>query len=130
MLTIFLGTVASNCAAKRQKFKLTIKEVIMNTKFRDFLWVLQAFLRGKVLRQKVYQPQGNFFRLSVPVTARRNTMLMRWWGYRPATMAELYKAMRARAGHSYGSLVLTPSREELAEWEKHTCPDVGIRVQH
>ena len=103
------------------------------TKFnaiRDFLWVLQAFLRGKVLCQKAYCPQGDLFQLSIPVTAKRITMLMKWWGYRPATMAELYKAARARARRSYGSLVLTPSREELEEWEKHTSPDVGIRVRH
>ena len=103
------------------------------TKFsaiRDFLWVPQAFLRGKVLRQKNYRFQDNFFRLTVPVTARRIVMLMKWWGYRPATMAELYTEARARARHNYGSLVLTPSKEELAEWGKHTSPDVGIRIRN
>ena len=61
------------------------------TKFntiRDFLWVCQAFLRGKLLRQKAYRPQGNFFRLPVPVTNKHITMLMKWWGYRPMTLNE------------------------------------------
>ena len=74
------------------------------TKFnaiRDFLWVLQAFLRGKVLRQKAYRPVyqigGNYFSFdhftrSVPITSgttiRRMTMLMRWWGFRPMTPEE------------------------------------------
>ena len=97
---------------------------------RDFLWVFQAFLRGKLLRQKAYRPQGNFFRLPVPVTAKRITMLMKWWDYRPATMADLYKATRARRRHSYDSLVLTPSGEELEEWERHISPDVGIRARN
>lgn len=93
----------------------------------DLLWVLQAFLRGKLLRQKAYRPQGNFFRLPVPVTTNRITMLMKWWGYRPATLADLYEATRREARHSYGSLVLTPSREQLEEWKKYTSPNVGIR---
>jgi hypothetical protein len=61
------------------------------TKFnaiRDFLWVFRAFLRGKLLYQKAYRPQGNFFRLPVPVTAKRITMLMKWWGHRPMTLNE------------------------------------------
>lgn len=107
-------------------------EVIM-IKFnaiRDFLWVLQAFLRGKLLRQKAYCPQGTFFKLSLPfpVTAKRIKTLMSWWGYRMATLTDLYRGTRER--HSYSSLVLTPSREELEEWEKHISPDVGIQACH
>lgn len=56
---------------------------------RDFLWVLQAFLRGKVLYQKTYRPQGNFFRPPGPASVRRIRMLMEWWCFRPATMDEL-----------------------------------------
>ena len=56
---------------------------------RSFLWVLQAFLRGKVLRQKAYRPQGNIFRLPVSTSARRIKMLVKWWGFRPATTKEL-----------------------------------------
>lgn len=55
---------------------------------RDFLWVLQAFLRG-VLYQKTYRPQGDFFRPPGPASVRLIKMLMGWWGFRPATMNEL-----------------------------------------
>ena len=55
---------------------------------RDYLWVVQVFLRGKVLRQKAYMPQGNCFRLPVPMTTYRILMLMKWWGLRPLTQAE------------------------------------------
>jgi len=59
--------------------------------FCDFLWVSRAFLRGKLLHQKAYRPQGNFlrlFRLPVPVTKKRIVMLMRWWGCRLPTLDE------------------------------------------
>ena len=56
----------------------------------DFLWVLQAFLRGKVLRQKAYRPQQGMFCLPVPVTAIRILRLVRWWGLRPMTAAEMW----------------------------------------
>jgi len=55
---------------------------------RDYLWVLQAFLRGKVLRQKAYTPQDNCFRLPVSMTTNRILMLMKWWGLRPLTQKE------------------------------------------
>lgn len=99
----------------------------LNTVY-DFLWVIQAFLRGKVLRQEDYRPQGNLFQLPVSVIAKRFTMLMRWWGYRPATLADLYRETRTRAGHTRHSLVLSPSREELEEWRTHVFPDIGIRT--
>lgn len=76
----------------------------MNTKntkskisFRDRLWVLQAFLHGKVLRQKAYRPQDNFFRAMPGITVRRMTTLMRWWGFRPATSDELTAFWEATA---------------------------------
>lgn len=56
---------------------------------RDFLWVLQAFLRGKILHQKIYRPQGSFFRPPGPASVRRIRMLMEWWRFRPATKDEL-----------------------------------------
>jgi len=56
----------------------------------DFLWVLSAFLRGKLLRQKAYRPQGIFFRLPVPVTAKRIIMLLKWWGMRPMGIHEAH----------------------------------------
>jgi len=59
----------------------------------DFLWVLQAFLRGKVLRQKDYRPQGNVFCLSTQTNYKRITMLMDWWGHRPATLKETMALM-------------------------------------
>ncbi len=59
----------------------------------DFLWVLQAYLRGKVLRQKDYLPQDNFFRPSTATNCKRITMLMKWWARRPATIAEVRELM-------------------------------------
>ena len=66
------------------------------TKFnsiRDFLWTLQAYLRGKILRQKAYRPQtqGNFsvFRATTGTTARRATMLIKWWGRRPMSVEDM-----------------------------------------
>ncbi len=66
---------------------ITMKKSIGST--LDFLWVLQAFLRGKVLRQKDYRPQGNVFCLSTQTNYKRITMLMKWWARRPATVAEV-----------------------------------------
>lgn len=60
----------------------------MFSNIRDFLWVLQAYLRGKLLRQKAYRLQGNMFRLPVPVTTKRILMLIKWWGHRPLTIKE------------------------------------------
>lgn len=57
--------------------------------FFDFLWVLKVFLRGNVLRQKAYRPQGNFF-CNVPgTTIKRMEMFMKRWGFRPANQEEL-----------------------------------------
>ena len=57
--------------------------------FFDFLWVLKVFLRGNVLRQKAYRPQGNFF-CNVPgTTLKRMEMFMQRWGFRPAKQKEL-----------------------------------------
>jgi len=94
----------------------------------DFLWVFQAFMRGKVLRQKVYCSQENFFRMPVPANVKRTTMLMKWWGYRPASEDDLREEARERMRFSYGGRVFPPSREELAEWEKHGPPNIGIRI--
>jgi len=63
------------------------KPKVLNTVF-DFLWALQAYLRGKVLCQKDYRPQGDFFRLSTRTNYRRITLLMSWWGRRLATVKE------------------------------------------
>jgi len=66
----------------------------------DFLWVLQAFLRGKVLRQKAYRPNTNGFRLPVSCTVERMLMLTRWWGYRPMTLEEVQMLMRVLENRS------------------------------
>jgi hypothetical protein len=55
----------------------------------DYLWVAQAYLRGKVLKQKGYRPTGILFHLAVPTTAKRITMLFGLWGYRCLTIQEL-----------------------------------------
>lgn len=70
----------------------------MNTKlsFRDFLWVLMAFLRGKVLRQKNYRPHGNAFPSMPGATIQRMLPLMNWWGYRPMTMEEVMLLMQTK----------------------------------
>lgn len=70
----------------------------------DFLWVLQAYLRGKVLRQKNYRLQGNFFRLATATNYKRITMLMKWWGHRSATTAEI----RSLLAQTSGSMVKSP----------------------
>ena len=68
----------------------------MNTKlsFRDFLWVLMTFLRGKVLRQKAYRPQGNSFPSMPGATVNRMLIFIDWWGYRPMTAKEAVRMMR------------------------------------
>ncbi|MBI1957332.1 MAG: hypothetical protein HYS44_02655 [Candidatus Niyogibacteria bacterium] len=68
---------------------------------RDFLWVLQAFLRGKVLRQKAYWPLDNVLRPPVPTTVRRISMLMRWWGYRLPTLDEAKALVERKEKHGY-----------------------------
>ena len=55
----------------------------------DYLWVAQAYLRGKVLKQKGYRPTGVLFHLPVSTTAKRITMLFGFWGYRCLTAQEL-----------------------------------------
>jgi hypothetical protein len=60
---------------------------------RDYLWVIQAFLRGKILRQKAYRPKDNSFCLSVPVTGKRISILMKWWKFRPMTIKEAIDLM-------------------------------------
>lgn len=62
--------------------------------FCDLLWVLQAFLRGKVLRQKAYRLQAGCTNLPVAVSVRRITKLMRWWGLRLATLEEIVALQR------------------------------------
>jgi hypothetical protein len=60
---------------------------------RDYCWAFTAYFRGKVLRQQAYRPQNNgvfmAFRTPRGVTAKRQMLLMRLWGYRPMTMAEI-----------------------------------------
>ena len=60
--------------------------------FRDYLWVLQAYLRGKVLRQKYYRPQTSVY-FNIPpttnATTKRMVLLIRWWGLRPATFGDM-----------------------------------------
>ena len=75
---------------------------------RDYLWVVQVFLRGKVLRQKAYMPQGNCFRLPVPMTTYRILMLMKWWGLRPLTQKE---------GEALMKKVVGPRRFPGFEWD-------------
>jgi hypothetical protein len=58
-------------------------------KIRDFLWCLVAYCRGRVLRQKAYRPViSGLVRFPLAMNVRRMTMLMRWWGMRPATTDE------------------------------------------
>ena len=55
---------------------------------RDFFWVVQSFLRGK-FGDKSYQIKNGIFRLSKSTTSKRVAMLMRCWGFKPATIKEL-----------------------------------------
>lgn len=61
----------------------------------DCLWALQAFFRGKVLRQKAYRPEGNLFKVPAPTSVRRMRMFIRLWGYQPATVAQAIKAWQS-----------------------------------
>ncbi len=62
----------------------------------DFLWVVQAFFRGKVLRQKAYRPLWrlvfgiNIFHFpydSIPYD--RVKKLVAWWGFRFIKVQEM-----------------------------------------
>ncbi len=62
----------------------------MITKIGDFFWVLQAFFRGKVLKQKAYCPQHGISFRGIPIAAvKRMVMLMRWWGLWPKTLEDV-----------------------------------------
>ena len=68
------------------------------SKVRDFFWVLQAYLRGKVLRQKAYLPQPwgtmSSFQWVSGMTVSRAITLAKWWGCRPATFQEVNRLLR------------------------------------
>lgn len=101
----------------------------MNVKavVRDFLWVTQAFLRGKFLRQKNYCPQaqGKFFCFSAP-NSKCFKGLLKCWGYKPATLGDLFRENGRRSPGFY-TLVARPTNEELTDWDAHVLDDVGIR---
>lgn len=80
---------------------VTITALIPDPMFtlRDRLWVIQSFLRGKVLRQRAYHPHGDFFHPPVPVSVKRVVALLRWWGRRPMTLDEV-KALVERLEQS------------------------------
>ena len=52
----------------------------------DYFWVLQAFLRGKFLRQSAYLPHDNFFIVEPQTRTNLNRVkeLARWWGFHRA----------------------------------------------
>jgi len=69
-------------------------------KILDYLWVFQAFLRGRVLCQESYRPilylngKYSFDGLVSPrflrgVTINRVSLLARWWGFHEARQDEL-----------------------------------------
>jgi hypothetical protein len=73
----------------------------------DYLWVAQAYLRGKVLKQETYRPKRvvsvlidepaiSFFQLPATVSIRRMLMLMDWWDMRPLKLAELLAFRKPR----------------------------------
>ena len=77
------------------------KGTIMKTDcVRDFFWVLIAFVRGKLLRQKTYRPQPHGQILIMTdmkgMTTRRLTLLTKWWGLRHLTLSEML-ALTVRA---------------------------------
>lgn len=97
----------------------SFRNLISAVKNSDRLWVLKAYLRGKVLRQKAYRPQGNMFRLSVSVTAKRIMMLMSWWGFRPMTAEEVLKLMLEQQP-------APTSRVPFVEWDSEgSKPDLS-----
>jgi len=92
-----------------KKFSFFV-HVIQN--ISDWLWVLQAYLRGKMLRQKAYRPNGNKFRFPVSVTTARIMMLIKLWGFRPMTVAELTRLMAESAPKK-------SNRVPFIEWDRH-----------
>jgi hypothetical protein len=68
----------------------------MFSNIRDYLWVLQAYLRGKLAAPEGLPSQTNgplvTFRATRGVTYRRQVMLMRLWGTRPMTLDEAIAA--------------------------------------
>lgn len=77
----------------KQKIYLAKLEATMNSIF-DFLWVLQAYLRGKVLRQKDYlEGENNRFHLPVLLNFKRIRMLMKWWGHSLVVNSEEERAL-------------------------------------
>ena len=84
LLVLIVIAVMDFRVLKGKKFKLLC----------DFLWVFQAFLRGKVLRQKAYKPICNTFCPPVNTTAKRILMLIKWWRRRPMKIADLYSCFQ------------------------------------
>lgn len=68
----------------------------MNNKLsvRDYFWVFLALVRGRLLRQKSYQPKPWGTNSSIMfgmkgMTFRRLSLLMKCWGLQPMTLTEL-----------------------------------------
>lgn len=67
----------------------------MTTKLsvRDYMWLIKAYLLGKVLRKKAYRPQMgegySYFHLPQSVSVTRMIKLMSWWDTKPATLQDL-----------------------------------------
>ena len=84
---------------------------------RDFLWVLQAFLRGKVLRQKAYRPHGNgkgfFLRVPEGTSQERSTALLKKWKGKPIMVKDVVE------GSNSSSIFSLIYDKELNRWIAH-----------
>lgn len=84
------------CLKGPHRKEITMKKLLGDV--ADSLWVLQAYLRGKVLRQKAYRfcaDESGFALVHPPVTmsVKRMMMLVQWWGFHPMTPREVLKAL-------------------------------------
>ena len=104
MMAFCLGALVLLNTQKRNAVASAMQSV------RDYFWVIRAFFLGKILRQKSYRPetQGEFLSFSAPpgATATRMATLIRWWGGRLVTTAELRKILRAESRKRGGLQIL------------------------
>ena len=96
--------------------------------FCNYLWVLNAYLRGKVLRQRAYRPRGNLFHATPGATCRRQMLLIKWWGFQPATLEEAMELMsQEEKSHSSDYVPFlswtndrwTNDRLDLGDWDNN-----------
>ena len=94
----------------------------------DFLWVLHAYFRGKVLRDKDYRPRHGIFALSFSVSNKRFCMLERWWGLKDSYPEDI-KEWERKPGREINSAASVDSKDKiqkgtLKSWKKRKFPAI------